>query len=91
MTSSDIATAIVATARTYEADPIRALTDRRYGARKCLAPAIYALRSEHKGSLDGLCRLLGLNRRQVQRVYRKGSPDFLTAFVEARRALQGRV
>lgn len=55
--------AVVASARAYGDDPVAALTGegaRRYGARRCLAPAIVGLAQATGAQEASLARLLGL-------------------------------
>lgn len=91
LTADMIAHAIVASARAYGDDPIRAVTSRAYGARRCLPAAIYALWALGLGSFESMYRILRVNRRQVQRANSRPSGVWWTATLVAisdvRRAL----
>lgn len=93
MTSAHtIAQAVVASSRELKVCPILAVkAPHHHPAKRALAPAILGLRSAGEGTLDGLCRILNVNRRGVQRARTRwfcGDAN-VAAYVAARRAVMG--
>lgn len=69
-TPDEIATALVASAKALDVDPIAALTVKGHPARKCLAPAIEALTDRNIGTRNQLCRILRTHHATVARGWR---------------------
>jgi len=84
-----VAWAVVASARAYGDDPVAVLTGegaRRYGARRCLAPAIVGLARATGAQEAGLARMLGMPTGTIQgaKANQKGRyREALAAVIEA--------
>ncbi len=88
ITADHYARAIVGAARSYGDCPVSALTSRAYGARRCLPPAVEALRQFSGAALDTVCRPLPVAPRAVLQAKARKVPAFAYAFVSAVKALE---
>lgn len=84
LTADLCARAVIASARIYRDDPLRALTAKRGALRRSVAPAVCALSGVMKVPLTAAARVLGLNSDGIPGLKKRSA-----RFLEAQAAAEG--